>query len=61
MERHEKEEQEQGAGYERPQVIRVSLRAEEAVLGHCKVTASAGPVGGGCTTGAMIRCNSFGS
>ena len=29
-------------------VGRVSLRPDEAVLGHCKVPSSAGPAGGGC-------------
>jgi hypothetical protein len=28
--------------YEAPKVIRVSLRPDEAVLGHCKVTVSPG-------------------
>jgi hypothetical protein len=36
------------AQYQSPLVVRVSLRPEEAVLGHCKVTGSAGPAGGGC-------------
>ena len=34
--------------YESPKLIRVSLRPEEAVLGHCKVTGSAGAFSGGC-------------
>jgi hypothetical protein len=34
--------------YEPPKVIRVSLRPEEAVLGHCKVTGAAGPVATSC-------------
>lgn len=34
--------------YEAPKVIRVSLRPEEAVLGHCKVTGAAGPVATSC-------------
>ena len=47
--------------YQAPTVIRVSLRPEEAVLGHCKVNGSAGPVGGGCRTGGVITCKSIGS
>jgi hypothetical protein len=35
-------------GYEAPQVVRVSLRPAEAVLGHCKVSGSAGPVSASC-------------
>jgi hypothetical protein len=37
--------------YEKPMLLRVSLRPEEAVLGHCKVTSSGGPAssGGSCT------------
>ncbi|MGH9701292.1 MAG: hypothetical protein ACRD5R_05355 [Candidatus Acidiferrales bacterium] len=44
--------------YEVPKLIRVSLRPEEAVLGHCKITGSAGPVTGSCTT---LTCRTFGS
>jgi hypothetical protein len=31
--------------YEPPQVTTISLRPEEAVLGHCKVSGSGGPIG----------------
>jgi hypothetical protein len=34
--------------YEAPKVIRISLRPEEAVLGHCKVTGATGPVATSC-------------
>jgi hypothetical protein len=64
MERQEKikSKPEDKAGYEAPKVVRVSLRPEEAVLGHCKVNGSAGPVGGSCSSGAsLLRCKSFGS
>jgi len=44
--------------YEPPQVVTISLRPEEAVLGHCKIAGSAGSVGGGCT---VLFCNSIGS
>ena len=46
--------------YEPPQVVRVSLRPEEAVLGHCKTPSSAGPISGGCAS-ARVRCHTFGS
>jgi hypothetical protein len=45
--------------YEAPKIIRVSLRPGEAVLGHCKVTGSAGPVSGSCRT--LVSCRSLGS
>jgi len=45
--------------YQAPQVVRVILRPEEAVLGHCKVPGIAGAVSSGC--GKPIRCNTFGS
>jgi hypothetical protein len=47
------------APYQSPQVVRVSLRPEEAVLGHCKISGSAGPISGGC--GGRLRCKTFGS
>jgi hypothetical protein len=45
--------------YEPPKVIRVSLRPEEAVLGHCKIVGHAGPVSGSCTS--VVACRSLGS
>lgn len=56
-----KKEQKQPAKaqYQSPLVVRVSLRPEEAVLGHCKVTGTAGPAGAGCRT--PTACNSQGS
>ena len=45
--------------YEAPKVIRVSLRPEEAVLGHCKITGAAGPVSGSCHS--VVACRSIGS
>lgn len=48
--------------YEPPKVIRVSLRPEEAVLGHCKVTGAMGPVSAsGCKTTFGLVCRTFGS
>jgi hypothetical protein len=55
------EEKDKKEQYQAPSVIRVSLRPEEAVLGHCKVNGSAGPVGGGCRTAGPITCRSIGS
>jgi hypothetical protein len=46
--------------YEAPKIIRVSLRPEEAVLGHCKIPTSAGPAATGCGV-AVGGCSSFGS
>ncbi|HEY2351427.1 MAG TPA: hypothetical protein VGH83_02875 [Candidatus Acidoferrum sp.] len=45
--------------YEPPKVMRVSLRPEEAVLGHCKVAGSAGPVSSSCH--GVVTCRSIGS
>ena len=58
---NDKKPADQGADepYEAPKVIRVSLRPDEAVLGHCKVTGSAGPVSGGCRP--LVSCKSIGS
>ena len=32
-----------------PQLITISLRPEEAVLGNCKISGGSGPAGGGTT------------
>ena len=45
--------------YEKPTVVRFPLRPEEAVLGFCKTSGSAGPSGGGCMN--VNPCNAFGS
>jgi len=34
--------------YEPPQLTKISLRPEEAVLGHCKIAGGAGPVSASC-------------
>jgi len=34
--------------YEQPRLTTISLRPEEAVLGHCKIAGGAGPVSAGC-------------
>jgi hypothetical protein len=44
--------------YESPQVTKVSLRPEEAVLGACKIMGSAGPVGHSCNA---TQCRTQGS
>jgi hypothetical protein len=44
--------------YESPQVTKVSLRPEEAVLGACKIAGSAGPVGHSCNA---TQCRTQGS
>jgi hypothetical protein len=47
--------------YEPPKVMRVSLRPEEAVLGHCKIAGSSGPfAGSGCQNGLGL-CHTPGS
>jgi hypothetical protein len=42
--------------YEEPKLVRVSLRPDEAVLGHCKISGSAGPAGASCSAlgGCMV-------
>jgi hypothetical protein len=45
--------------YESPKISVISLRPEEAVLGACKNSSSAGPVGGSCT--AVGPCMTPGS
>jgi hypothetical protein len=32
--------------YDPPQLVTISLRPEEAVLGHCKISGGTGPQGG---------------
>jgi hypothetical protein len=44
--------------YQPPQVVRVSLRPEEAVLGHCKVAGVGGPISHSCST---LFCRTLGS
>jgi hypothetical protein len=46
--------------YEPPKVIRVSLRPEEAVLGHCKVTGAMGPVASSSCR-SFVSCRTLGS
>ena len=58
MEEQKKPER-QPKDYEPPKVIRVTLRPEEAVLGHCKVSGSAGFAQSTCN--AVVTCRSLGS
>ena len=51
----------QPQAYQPPKVTRITLRPEEAVLGHCKITGSGGPAGSGCQPIAGIVCNTPGS
>jgi hypothetical protein len=65
MVRQDKKENEQPEApqvesYEAPKVLRVSLRPAEAVLGHCKVTGSAGAVSASCRT-VLGPCRTPGS
>ena len=46
--------------YEPPQISRVALRPDEAVLGSCKTMSVAGPIGASCGTMAD-GCFSIGS
>ena len=45
-------------GDEPPRLVTINLRPEEAVLGHCKITTSAGPVTSTC---AALNCMTIGS
>ena len=44
--------------YQPPQLVTISLRPEEAVLGHCKMSGVSGSVGSICT---VLFCSSIGS
>jgi hypothetical protein len=58
MKERQKAESNDKPQYQPPQVVRVSLRPEEAVLGHCKIAGVPGPVSGSCAT---LFCKTFGS
>jgi hypothetical protein len=45
--------------YEPPQLTTISLRPDEAVLGHCKNSVATGPGQGTCN--AIVPCGSIGS
>jgi len=44
--------------YEPPRVVTISLRPEEAVLVHCKISGSGGPVATSCS---VLFCQTIGS
>ena len=44
---NEQNELQQKKAYESPKITVISLRPEEAVLGHCKIGSSSGPTPGG--------------
>jgi len=44
--------------YEAPKLVRVSLRPDEAVLGHCKISGVAGPGNSSCSA---LFCRTPGS
>jgi hypothetical protein len=54
------EDKKERASYEPPRLTAISLRPEEAVLSHCKITTAAGPIG--VTCGVLIAvCSTVGS
>ncbi len=56
---HELTQADEKKQYERPQLTTISLRPEEAVLGHCKTAGSTNFAGSNC--GIIGLCRSFGS
>jgi len=46
--------------YVPPQLVTISLRPEEAVLGNCKIAGTGGPVGANCQP-MGVACNSLSS
>lgn len=57
---HEPNQAESKKTYEPPRLATVSLRPEEAVLGHCKNASATGPGGSTCVA-LVMPCGSFGS
>ena len=55
---NQNEKQENRKPYESPRIIRVSLRPDEAVLGHCKISGVAGPASASC---GSLFCKTPGS
>lgn len=45
--------------YAKPAIFEVKLRPEEAVLGNCKISGSAGPITGSCDS--PTACNALAS
>ena len=44
--------------YQAPQLTVINLRPQEAVLGHCKISGSGGPIGASCVA---LTCMTVGS
>jgi hypothetical protein len=57
---HELNQADSKKPYEPPQLTTISLRPEEAVLGHCKISGTAGAILSSCTA-LGTPCNSLGS
>jgi hypothetical protein len=55
---HELDQSDSKKPYEPPHLVTISLRPEEAVLGHCKVMGATGP---GQPGGCGLFCGSAGS
>jgi hypothetical protein len=55
----QEEPKKQRKRYERPTVISINLRPEEAVLGTCKSNTAAGPINSTCR--AIGNCRGIGS
>jgi len=55
----EKKAQTKKKSYEKPSVVRYTLKPEEAVLGFCKNSSGSGASGGTCVT--INPCMSLGS
>lgn len=44
--------------YSKPELVQIPLRPEEAVLGNCKISGTAGPAAFSCVS---LSCSSIGS
>ncbi|MGA8621067.1 MAG: hypothetical protein WB660_21400 [Candidatus Sulfotelmatobacter sp.] len=55
---HEFEQPGEKKPYEPPRLVTINLRPEEAVLGHCKIAGSGGPIGSSCVA---LNCMTIGS
>lgn len=58
---HEQKQAEGKKTYEPPHLTTISLRPEEAVLGHCKTMNSGGSQGGSCSNFILPCAQTFGS
>ena len=56
-----KQEKQEKRPYQKPELMQVPLRPEEAVLGNCKMSGTGGPgYGNACNAGPLV-CSSAGS